>query len=73
MTLRFQAAPSDQIPALHAILVLCGEHMYRTLGLKHWYPYMALDKFIEFSAGKDFYAVYDGDNLIGTFNRLYRN
>ncbi|HEX2622234.1 MAG TPA: GNAT family N-acetyltransferase [Phototrophicaceae bacterium] len=68
MTFHLKLAVPDNHPALHAILVICGEHMHRTQGLSHWHPYRTFDDFMRLVDPQHFYAIYDDTYLIGTFH-----
>ncbi|QPC82854.1 GNAT family N-acetyltransferase [Phototrophicus methaneseepsis] len=54
--------------ALYGILAIAGEHMHRTLGLAHWYPFRTYDRFLEMTDTGRLYAVYSDDLLVATFN-----
>jgi GNAT superfamily N-acetyltransferase len=68
---RKQAQESDW-QALYGILAIAGEHMHRTLGLAHWYPFRTYERFLKISNPEHLYAVYADDLLVATFN-LSRN
>ena len=67
MSTRLKIATEDDLPALHAILVMCGEHMARTQGLTHWYPFLTFTTYAEVAASAQPYAVYEDGFLAGTF------
>ncbi|MGJ3239406.1 MAG: GNAT family N-acetyltransferase [Anaerolineae bacterium] len=66
---QFSLSPAhqDDLSAMHAILTLCGEHMYRTQGMHHWYPFRDLEQYIVETRTADIYAIYDDQALVGTF------
>jgi GNAT superfamily N-acetyltransferase len=68
VSLSLERAADDDLPALHAILVLCGEHMARTQSLSHWYPFLSLDQFSQGIDSAHLYAVYEDQFLVGTFH-----
>lgn len=72
MTWHLQPANERLYPALHSILVICGEHMYRTQGFAHWYPFRSLEANRALIDMRYLYAVYDSSatqaQLVGTFN-----
>jgi len=56
------------IEEVHALLVMCGENMYKKLGLTHWYPYPTLDQFKKNVAAKTLYGVFTNNSAVATFN-----
>lgn len=67
MILRLQAVDAQDLPVMYALLVLCGEHMHRTLGLSHWYPFRPYDIFLKQIDVNEVYAIYSDEILAGTF------
>jgi GNAT superfamily N-acetyltransferase len=67
MNISVKLAQGDELPTMHAILTLCGEHMHRVQGMSHWHPYGNLERFKERVADGKVYAVYEEDFLVGTF------
>lgn len=57
----------DDLPALYGILAICGEHMARVRDMHKWYPFADFEWFAETLSGRDYYGVYGGEMLIGTF------
>ena len=57
----------DNIDDLYALIVACGEDMWRRLGLDHWKPPIPIEMFREYARTKEVFAVHDGDVLVGTF------
>lgn len=53
---------------MHAILVLCAEHMHRALGRSHWYPYRDFGSWLSRVDPQRVYGIYHDSFLIGTFN-----
>lgn len=66
--LRLQKAAAADLPVMHALLVVCGEHLYRQTGLRHWYPFRTYEQWSQRLDTEQVYAVYAGDYLVGTFN-----
>ena len=62
------AAGEDDLPAAHALLLLCGEHMHRAQGMDHWWPWMPLDQFRVRATGRDTMLGIEGDQLVATWN-----
>jgi len=62
-----QASESD-LQALYGILAIAGEHMHRTLGLAHWYPFRTFERFLQITDQEHLYAVYSDNLLVATFN-----
>jgi GNAT superfamily N-acetyltransferase len=60
-------AAENDLPALHAILTLCGEYMHRKQGMSHWYPFRSFEIFKPEVAEAEVYAIYEDDLLTGTF------
>lgn len=76
--LRLSLVPESDLTSMHAILVLCAEHMHRAFGRSHWYPYRDFPAWISRVDAARVYGLYQGDYLIGTFNltdtpRPYQN
>jgi GNAT superfamily N-acetyltransferase len=67
MTYQLQCVSESDLPVMYALLVLCGEHMHRTLGLSHWYPFRPYDIFLQQIDPNAVYAIYSDDILAGTF------
>ncbi len=65
--LLLKQATQEEFPALHQILVDCGEHMHTHLSLNHWYPYATLEQFKEKVKAATIYCVYFDDRMIATF------
>lgn len=65
---RLALVPESDLTSMHAILVLCAEHMHRAQGRSHWYPYRGFDAWVSRVDTARVYGVYSGDYLIGTFN-----
>ncbi len=68
MELTYAIAPEGDLTAMHAILVLCAEHMHRAQGMSHWYPYRDFGSWLSRIDPAWVYGVYSGDYLVGTFN-----
>jgi len=68
MEIRIERATEDQYTALYSIMALAGEHMHRALELSHWHPFPGTDRFIPRLEGRNIYAVYADELLVGTFN-----
>lgn len=68
MNITIKRADDDQFKALYSVMALAGEHMHRILKLSHWHPFPDSERFVKRLAGRDVYAVYADDLLIGTFN-----
>ena len=66
-TLSIQRAPEQQYTTLYGIMALAGEHMHRVLGLSHWYPFPKSDWYLQHCEGREVYAVYTDNLLVGTF------
>lgn len=62
-----QRAGENDLPAMHAILTICGEHMHRNQGMDHWYPFRGFDLFKSEVTEADVYGVYESGLLVGTF------
>lgn len=62
-----KATDSDFV-TLHNILVVCGEHMFKSLKLRHWYPYASLEKFKEKVKYSDVYCVFENEKMVATFS-----
>ena len=67
MSLRLQPVGTQDMPVMYALLVLCGEHMHRTLGLSHWYPFRPYEAYQKQVDVNHLYAIYADDCLAGTF------
>jgi GNAT superfamily N-acetyltransferase len=67
MSLRLQKVGTQDMPVMYALLVLCGEHMHRTLGLSHWYPFRPYEVFQQHVDENRLYAIYSDQHLAGTF------
>jgi len=67
MTLSLSPALENDLSSMHAILTICGEHMYRTQGMSHWYPYKNFEIYSAGVQSGDVYAIYDDETLVGTF------
>jgi GNAT superfamily N-acetyltransferase len=67
MTYQLQRVSQGDLPVMYALLVLCGEHMHRTLGLSHWYPFRPYDIFLQQIDVNEVYAIYSDEVLAGTF------
>lgn len=67
MNLHYTIADAKDYHALHGLLQICGEHMHRTKGLSHWYPFRNFAYFEQEVAPAKVYAVYLDDFLAGTF------
>jgi GNAT superfamily N-acetyltransferase len=65
---RIAAVPESDLSSMHAILVLCAEHMHRAQGMSHWYPYRDFASWASRVDPARVYGVYSGPYLIGTFN-----
>lgn len=65
---RIATVPESDLTAMHAILVLCAEHMHRAQGMSHWYPYRDFAAWVARVDPARVYGVYRGAYLIGTFN-----
>ncbi|MBM3290440.1 MAG: GNAT family N-acetyltransferase [Candidatus Hydrogenedentes bacterium] len=57
----------DRIDDLYALIEVCGEDMWRRLGLDHWKPPTPKDVFREYARTKEVFAVRDGEGLVATF------
>ncbi|GAB5490743.1 MAG: hypothetical protein Phog2KO_09580 [Phototrophicaceae bacterium] len=68
MKLALKIAEEEQYTSLYGVMALAGEHMHRVLGLSHWYPFPSSAYFIDHLKGKEVFAVYADDALVGTFN-----
>lgn len=67
MSVSLTLANENDLSAMHGILSLCGEHMYRTQGMSHWYPFRPFEAFQAEVHSADVYAIYDDAVLVGTF------
>lgn len=67
MSRTVRLAAENDLPAMHAILAICGEDMHRNKGLSHWYPFRPFDYFKKEVAEARVYAIYENDFLVGTF------
>lgn len=67
MTLHIRLLNEEDLPVVYSILALCGEHMYRTRQLNHWYPFVSMNWFRQVMLGKDIYGVEQDKLLIGTY------
>jgi GNAT superfamily N-acetyltransferase len=67
MVLSIQPASEQQYTTLYGIMALAGEHMHRVLNLSHWYPFPNSDWFVKHCEGRNVYAVYQDELLVGTF------
>lgn len=67
MTYQLQRVSEGDLPVMYSLLVLCGEHMHRTLGLTHWYPFRPYEVFLQQIDPDGVYAIYTDDLLAGTF------
>lgn len=67
MSLKIEHAERDQFGSLYGIMALAGEHMYRVLGLSHWYPFGSSDWYFNYGDERIVYVVYKDDILVGTF------
>ena len=65
MALRLQKVGAQDMPVMYALLVLCGEHMHRTLGLSHWYPFRPYEIFQQQVDVNRLYAIYSDEYLGG--------
>lgn len=68
MKLKLERIKIDVLPELYHIPVACGIHMYETLGLSHWYPFMSMPLFIKSCLGKNNYQVLLDGQPVGLFN-----
>lgn len=68
MKLALKIAEEAQYTSLYGVMALAGEHMHRVLDLSHWYPFPSSDRFMKNLEGKEVFAVYADDRLVGTFN-----
>ncbi|MCU0475527.1 MAG: GNAT family N-acetyltransferase [Anaerolineae bacterium] len=68
MPLTYRLATPPDLPAHHAILTVCGEHMHRVQDMHHWHPYSPFEQWMQRVDPERVYGVYDGAWLIGTFN-----
>ncbi|MCA9889968.1 MAG: GNAT family N-acetyltransferase [Anaerolineae bacterium] len=66
--LTLKQAQEADLQALYGILAVAGEHMHRTLGLEHWYPFRTFERFLEMTDREHIYAVFADDLLVATFN-----
>jgi GNAT superfamily N-acetyltransferase len=57
----------DDIDDLYALIVACGEDMWRRLGLDHWKPPIPIEMFREYARTKQVFAVENDGALVGTF------
>lgn len=57
----------DRIDELYALIVSCGEDMWRRLGLDHWKPPIPVEMFREYARTKEVFAVEDDGELVATF------
>lgn len=57
----------DDIDDLYALIVACGEDMWRRLGLDHWKPPITIEMFREYARAKEVFAVEDDGELVATF------
>lgn len=67
-SLRLALVPESDLTSMHAILVLCAEHMHRAFGRSHWYPYREFPAWISRVDPARVYGIYKDNYLIGTFN-----
>lgn len=67
MTLRMSHIQDKDLSSMHAILSICGEHMFRTQNMSHWYPFRDFEKYQAETTSADVYAIYDDAMLVGTF------
>jgi GNAT superfamily N-acetyltransferase len=67
MSRTIRLANEDELPAMHAILTLCGEAMHRIQGLSHWYPYGSFEEFRQRVGIGKVYGLYEDEFLVGTF------
>lgn len=68
MTLSIKPAQPGQYKALYSVMALAGEHMHRVLKLSHWHPFPHSETFIAHLDGKEVFAIYEDEVLVGTFN-----
>ncbi|MEO1290024.1 MAG: GNAT family N-acetyltransferase [Chloroflexota bacterium] len=67
MPLTLSPIVPDDLSTMHAILSICGEHMHRTQGMSHWYPFRPFEMYQRETQTADVYAIYDDAMLVGTF------
>lgn len=67
MVLTFSPIQESNLSSMHAILSICGEHMFRTQGMAHWYPFRDFERYQAETSSSDVYAIYDDVMLVGTF------
>lgn len=67
MPFRIGRVEASGLPVMYALLVICGEHMHRTLGLAHWHPFRPYDVYLAQIDPTRVYAIYADDVLAGTF------
>ncbi|MDX1901101.1 MAG: GNAT family N-acetyltransferase [Gammaproteobacteria bacterium] len=58
----------SEIDFYYTLLKRCGVHMYQTLKLEHWYPYMDKETFKNKIKDKQMYGVFKNNLPIATFN-----
>jgi GNAT superfamily N-acetyltransferase len=58
---------AKRIDDLLALIELCGEDMWRRLGLDHWKPPTPKEVFREYARTKEVFAVHDTHELVATF------
>ncbi|MGB7338912.1 MAG: hypothetical protein WBC91_08480 [Phototrophicaceae bacterium] len=67
MSLSLTLAAENDLSAMHGILSICGEHMFRKYKMSHWYPFRDFAAYQKEVEQADVYAVYDEGFLVGTF------
>lgn len=68
MNFIIKEAEPQQISIIYTLLSECGREMFDKYQLKHWYPFMSLEEFINQTTLKKLYTVFKDDLLVATFN-----